>query len=85
VPVRRKALNGYAGLSFKRARGDRRPVVRRIELHESLRGVRKLAALIHEMLHQLDLRFSERTVLALEAALVELILENPEVFHDFYE
>jgi hypothetical protein len=85
VPVVRRRINGYAGLSFKRAQDDRRPVHRRIELHRGLRGLRQLSVLVHEMIHQMDLRFSERTVLALEAAIMELVLENPEVFDGIYE
>jgi|SoiMethySBSTD1v2_1073268.scaffolds.fasta_scaffold25764_4 hypothetical protein len=85
VPVLRRRLNGYAGLSFKRAQDDRRPVFRHIQLHRSLRGVRQLSVLVHEMIHQIDLRFSERTVLALEAAIVELVLENPDVFDGVYD
>jgi hypothetical protein len=85
VPVIRKRLNGYAGLSFKRAHDDRRPVYRRIVLHRSLRGLRKLSVLVHEMIHQSNLRFSERTVLTLEASIMEMILENPEVFDGIYQ
>lgn len=80
VPVRRSSLSGkgYVGYSWK-GKG------RRIEVDRNLRGVKLLSTLIHEMLHQLDHRLSERTVLQLEEDLVELVLENPEVFGSLWD
>jgi hypothetical protein len=47
--------------------------------------VKLLSTLIHEMLHQLDHRLSEKTVLRLEESILELVLENPEVFSRLWE
>lgn len=80
VPVKRSALSrkGYIGYSWKGKK-------RRIEVDRNLRGKALLSTMIHEMLHQLDHRLSERTVLELEEGIVELILENPEIFDRLWE
>jgi hypothetical protein len=80
VPVRRKDLSRrrHIGESFKAGK-------RRIEVADSLRGKRLLSTLVHEMLHQLDHRLSERTILRLEEGIVELVLENPEVFDRLWD
>lgn len=80
VPVRRKYMGHlwYIGSSFKKRN-------RRIEVADSLRGKRLLSTLVHEMLHQLDHRLSERTILRLEEGIVELVLENPEVFDRLWD
>lgn len=44
-----------------------------------------MSTLVHEMLHQMNFRFSERTILRLEEGLMELVEENPEVFRDLWE
>ena len=70
---RRKLARGTAGVVFKRTR---------IEIAPDLRGVWKLSTLVHEMIHELDFRLSERTVLKLEEGLVGLVHDNPELFHE---
>ena len=82
MPVERRKLTAYDGLAYKRTRSDKRSVRRRIVLRKNLRGVAQLSALLHECLHQIDHGLSERTVLRLEEAIVDLVLENPEVFHN---
>lgn len=76
VPVERRKLKAYDGLAYQS--GPRR----RIVLNRRLRGVQQLSTLVREMIHQAHLGFSERTVLRLEESIVEMILENPEVFHN---
>lgn len=34
------------------------------------------------MIHQLDIGLSERTVLRLEEGIVQMVEENPEIFHE---
>ena len=80
IPVERKSLCAADGLAYKRTKSDKRPVRRRIVLRKNLRGVKQLSTLLHECLHQIHIGLSERTVLRLEEALVELVLENPELF-----
>lgn len=82
MPVKTKKLRGAMGYAYKRGGGDRRQQNRRIELDRRLRGARKLSTLVHEMIHQLDIGLAERTVLRLESGIVEMIEENPEVFHE---
>ena len=84
VPVRRRKLQDCVGQAFKPTPAHP-SIRRRIELHTSLRGVKLLSTLIHEMLHQLDHRLSEGTVLRLEESILEMILENPEVFSGLWE
>jgi hypothetical protein len=81
VPVKTKRISAL-GYAYKRHKSDRRPVTRRIELHSNLRGAKKLSVLVHEMIHQLDIGLAERTVLRLESGIVEMIEDNPEVFHE---
>jgi hypothetical protein len=67
-------MKRYDGLAYQTGHK------RRIVLRKSLRGVKQLSTLVHEMLHQLDRGLSERTVLRLEVGIVEMVLENPDVF-----
>jgi len=85
VPVERKAMQRFDGLAYKRSKNDKRPVRRRIVLAKRLRGVKKLSTLVHEMLHMVDHRLSEKTVLQLEDAITEMVIDNPEVFHGLWE
>lgn len=57
--------------------GKKRP---RIFLHGKLRSVRRISTLIHEMIHHLDMTLPEAAVLRLEAGIVELVHDNPELF-----
>lgn len=82
IPVRRRRLlPKLVGLAFPPQGQDPGSIV----LERSLRGRRALSTLVHEMLHQMNFRFSERTILQLEEGLMELIEENPEVFRDLWE
>ncbi len=83
IPVKRRRLRPSAdGRAFKRTKSDKRHVNRRIELERNLRGVAKLSTLIHEMLHQLHIGLAERTILKLESGIVQMVGENPELFHE---
>lgn len=82
IPVRRRRMVGADGYSYKRTKSDKRQVKRRIELRANMRGARRLVTLVHEMIHQLDIGLSERTVLRLEAGIVEMVRDNPEVFYE---
>lgn len=86
VPVVRKRLRpGHYGSAYKRTKSDRRPCRRRIEIAKHLRGHAKLSTLVHEMLHQLHIGFAERTILRLESGIVQMVMENPEVFQNLNE
>ena len=82
IPVERKKMERFDGLAYKRPKRDRRPVRRRIVIARRLRGVKRLSTLVHEALHIIDMRLSEQTVLRIEEAMVELVIDNPEVFHN---
>lgn len=83
VPVMvRRLVGGALGHAYKRGGGDRQQIGRRIELHKHLRGARRLSTLVHEMIHQLNIALAERTVLRLEEGIVQMVEENPEVFHE---
>ena len=84
VPVSRKRWKSLHGRAFKPTKSYP-GLKRRIEVHRNLRGIGLLSTLIHEMLHQLDHRLSEGTVLRLEESILEMILENPEVFSGLWE
>jgi len=76
VPVlRRPVPGGYLGDSRKPRRGKRA-----IRVDPGLKGVRALSTLVHEALHQIDHRLSERTVRQLEKAIVYLVIDNPDLF-----
>lgn len=55
---------------------------RKIELRKNAGRRMKLITLVHEMIHQMDHRLSEQTVLQLEEGIVQMVEENPEVFSD---
>lgn len=78
VPVLRRRLPGIQmGESRKTGkRGKKRTIL----LDRRLRGVAAVSALVHESLHQMDHRLSERTVRQLEKALVYLVIDNPDLF-----
>lgn len=80
--MRRKLRRGYWGYAHKRSKSDKRPVRRRIEIQKSLKGHAKMRTLVHEMMHQLHIGLAERTILQLEDGIVQMVEENPEVFHD---
>ena len=84
VPVKMRALkkSGVVGLAYKPTKGDRRPVRRRIAIEKTMRRHARMRTLVHEMIHQLDMGLSERTVLRLENGIVQMVAENPEVFHE---
>ncbi len=75
IPVRKRRMSRYDGLAYQTGR-------KKIVLRKGLRGIKQLSTLVHEMLHHLDAGLSERTVLRLEEAIVGLVLENPELFHN---
>ena len=80
IPVKSRRFYVLDGRAYKPTKKHKH-LQRKIELRKGMRGTRKLSTLIHEMLHQMDHRLSERTVLLLEAGIVEMVQENPEVFH----
>ena len=82
IPVRRRRLlPKLIGLAYPPQGQDPGEIV----LEKSLRGRRALGTLVHEMLHHMNFRFSEKTILKLEEGLVELVEDNPEVFRDLWE
>lgn len=89
IVVRSRRLRGCEGMAYKVTRREKengtanpRHEPRRIELRKGIRGVRKLSTLLHEMIHQLDIGLAERTVLRLEEGLVQMVEDNPELFHE---
>lgn len=67
------------GESRKPRRGKRKVLVSR-----KLSGLRALSTAVHEALHQIDHRLSERTVRQLEKALVYLVIDNEDLFRRIY-
>lgn len=82
IPVKQRKFYVLDGVAYKRTKSDKRRIERRIELRRGMKARRRLAALLHEMIHQADIGLSERTVLRLEEAFLEMVLENPEIFHN---
>ncbi len=82
IPVkRRRLLPKVVGLAYPPQGQDPGEIV----LEKSLRGRRAMSTLVHEMLHQMNFRFAESTILRLEEGIMELVEENPEVFRDLWE
>ena len=81
IPVYYRRFYVLEGRAYKPTKKHKH-LERKIEIRKSARPLAKLSTLIHEMLHQLDHRLAESTVLQLEAGLVEMVEENPEVFSD---
>lgn len=52
----------------------------RIDLSPVEKPLLRLSTLLHEMLHHTHWGLSEKTVLALETRLLEMVLNNPAVF-----
>ncbi len=78
VPViRRKLPHGQLGES-------RKGKVRSIRIGTKVKGITALSTLVHEALHQMDHRLSERTVRQLEKAIVYLVVDNPDLFQKLY-
>lgn len=78
IPVRTRKLSaGTWGQASKHSDGKRE-----ITLRPGLSGIARLRTLVHEMLHHADFRLGEKTVLALEDEIVQMVIENPELFHE---
>ncbi len=74
VPVLRRRLPGI------QMGESRKGKARSIVVDSRLKGVAALAACVHEAIHQIDHRLSERTVRQLEKAMVFLVIDNPDLF-----
>lgn len=79
VPVKQRQFFVLEGRAYKPTKKHKH-LQRKIELRRNSKQLMKLSTLVHEMIHLVDHRLSERTVLQLEAGIVEMIAENPETF-----
>ena len=53
---------------------------RKILVSTRYKGLVALSTLVHESIHQMDHRLSERTVRSLERAVIDLVISNPDLF-----
>ena len=84
IPVKQRRFFILEGRAFKPTKKHKH-LKRKIELRRNAKTRTKLVTLVHEMIHMLDHRLSESTVLRLEDGIVQMVEENPEVFSRLWE